>query len=113
MYGKLQGLNKQETMDKYGKEQVHIWRRSYDVAPPEGESLAMTAQRAIPYFEHHIVPHLKAGKNILVSAHGNSLRAIIMKLDNLSKEEVLKLELATGEPIFYTYRKGIWKRSAS
>ena len=99
MYGRLQGLNKQETIDKYGADQVKIWRRSYDVAPPEGESLAMTAARAVPYFKEKVLPFLKAGKNVLISAHGNSLRAIVMHLMNLTKEEVLELELATGEPL--------------
>lgn len=106
MYGELQGLNKQETKEKFGEEQVQIWRRSYDVAPPKGESLADTAARAIPYFEEHIVPRLAEGKNVFVSAHGNSLRSIIMKLDNLSKEQVVKLELATGVPVIYEYSSG-------
>lgn len=100
-YGDLQGLNKAETAEKFGKEQVHIWRRSYDVAPPGGESLKDTAARTLPYFQAHIVPELKAGKNVLVAAHGNSLRSIVMHLDGLSKEEVLELNLATGVPIVY------------
>ncbi len=104
MYGELQGLNKAETIEKFGKEQVQLWRRSYDVAPPGGESLEMTAARSIPYFKDQIVPVLKKGLNVFVSAHGNSLRSIIMYLDNLSKEEVVKLELATGEPIIYDYQ---------
>lgn len=104
MYGKLQGLNKAETMAKFGKEQVQTWRRSYDVAPPGGESLEMTAARSIPYFKNEIIPVLKQGLNVFISAHGNSLRSIIMYLDNLSKDEVVKLELATGEPIIYDYR---------
>lgn len=112
MYGDLQGLNKRETMDKYGEEQVHIWRRSYDVPPPNGECLADTASRAIPYFEENVLPQLKAGKNVFIAAHGNSLRAIIMSLDNLSKEEVLKLELATGIPVIYEYKNGNLKRAA-
>lgn len=112
MYGRLQGLNKQETMDKFGTEQVKIWRRSFDVAPPEGESLAMTAGRALPYFREKVVPHLEAGKNVFISAHGNSLRAIIMDLDKLTREEVLQLELATGEPILYDYANGLWTRNA-
>ncbi|QLH36983.1 MAG: 2,3-bisphosphoglycerate-dependent phosphoglycerate mutase [Parachlamydiaceae bacterium] len=103
MYGELQGLNKAETMEKFGKEQVQIWRRSYDVAPPGGESLEMTAARSIPYFKDQILPALKNGLNVFISAHGNSLRSIIMFLDNLSKEEVVRLELATGEPILYDY----------
>ena len=111
MYGRLQGLNKQETIDKYGPEQVKIWRRSYDTAPPEGESLAMTAERTLPYFKEAILPHLQEGKNVLVSAHGNSLRAIVMFLDGLSKEQVLELEIATGVPLFYEYIEGLWVRS--
>ena len=102
-YGDLQGLNKAETAEKYGKEQVHIWRRSYDVAPPGGESLKDTAARTLPYFEAHIVPHLRAGENVLVSAHGNSLRSIVMHLDKLSREQVLELNLATGVPIVYEF----------
>lgn len=102
-YGDLQGLNKAETAEKYGKEQVHLWRRSYDVAPPGGESLKDTAARTLPYFETHIVPDLRAGKNILVSAHGNSLRSIVMHLDKLTREQVLELNLATGVPIVYEF----------
>ncbi len=110
MYGELQGLNKAETMKKFGDEQVRIWRRSYDTAPPNGESLAMTAARSIPYFRDKIVPYLKEGKNVFISAHGNSLRSIIMHLDNLSKEEVLHLELGTGTPILYDYSEGKFRR---
>lgn len=110
MYGELQGLNKQETMDKYGMEQVKLWRRSYDVAPPQGESLEMTAARAIPYFQDRIVPLLKEGKNVFISAHGNSLRAIVMNIEKLSKEEVLQLELATGAPLLYEYAQGQFKK---
>jgi 2,3-bisphosphoglycerate-dependent phosphoglycerate mutase len=102
-YGDLQGLNKAQTAEKYGKEQVHLWRRSYDVAPPGGESLKDTAARTLPYFETHIVPDLRAGKNILVSAHGNSLRSIVMHLDKLTREQVLELNLATGVPIVYEF----------
>ncbi|MDE2292979.1 MAG: 2,3-diphosphoglycerate-dependent phosphoglycerate mutase [Elusimicrobia bacterium] len=100
-YGDLQGLNKAETAKKFGDEQVHIWRRSYDVRPPGGESLEDTAKRALPFFESRILPEVKAGKNVLVSAHGNSLRAIVMKLDDLSRDEVMKLNIATGAPITY------------
>ena len=100
-YGDLQGLNKAETAEKFGKEQVHIWRRSYDVAPPGGESLKDTAARTLPYFDAHIVPDLRSGETILVSAHGNSLRSIVMRLDGLSSEEVVSLELATGVPLVY------------
>ncbi len=110
MYGDLQGLNKQETREQYGDEQVHIWRRSYDVPPPNGECLADTAGRSIPYFQEKIIPHLASGQNVLVSAHGNSLRSIIMHLDNLSKEEVLNLELATGVPVIYEYANGECKK---
>ena len=109
-YGDLQGLNKDETREKYGKEQVHIWRRSFDVPPPGGECLRDTAERAIPYFEKKIVPDLESGKNVFVSAHGNSLRAIIMKLENLSKEEVLSLELATGVPMIYEFENGTFTK---
>jgi 2,3-bisphosphoglycerate-dependent phosphoglycerate mutase len=101
MYGKLQGLNKQKTIEKYGAEQVKLWRRSYDIPPPEGESLKMTAERTIPYFQENILPRLKQGENVFICAHGNSLRAIVMFLDNLSKEEVLELEIATGVPLIY------------
>ncbi len=110
-YGDLQGLNKEETARKFGAEQVHLWRRSYDVAPPGGESLKDTAGRTLPYFESHIVPDLRAGKNILVSAHGNSLRSIVMHLDRLSKEEVLNLNLATGVPIVYEFDENMRLRS--
>lgn len=106
MYGKLQGLNKEQTRKKFGDEQVHIWRRSFDVPPPEGESLEMTAKRCIPYFQKEILPHLKEGKNVLISAHGNSLRSIVMFLDNLSKEEVLTLEIPTGKALIYHYSQG-------
>jgi len=100
-YGDLQGLNKAETAQRYGAEQVHVWRRSYDVAPPGGESLKDTAARTLPYFESAIVPRLRVGENLLVSAHGNSLRSIVMHLDRLTKEQVLELNLATGVPIVY------------
>ncbi len=101
MYGDLQGLNKAETAKKFGDEQVHIWRRSYDIAPPNGESLKDTAARVIPYFEKEIVPKLKAGKNIVIAAHGNSLRALIMFLEKMTPEEILKFEIATGVPRKY------------
>ena len=100
-YGDLQGLNKAETAEKYGKEQVHLWRRSYDIPPPGGESLKDTAARTLPYFESRIAPDIRAGKNVLVSAHGNSLRSIVMQLDKLTREQVLQLNLATGVPIVY------------
>ncbi len=113
MYGELQGLNKAETIAKYGVEQVQIWRRSFDVAPPGGESLAMTAARTLPYFREKIVPQLVEGKNVFVAAHGNSLRSIIMQIDGLSKEEVVRLELATGLPICYDYDNEQFKRFKS
>jgi len=100
-YGELQGLNKDETRKKFGDEQVKLWRRSYDVAPPGGESLKDTAARTIPFFESRILSDLKAGKNVIVSAHGNSLRSIVMHLDHLTKEQVLALEIPTGVPIRY------------
>ncbi len=102
-YGDLQGLNKAETAERHGAEQVHIWRRSFDVPPPGGESLKMNAERTIPYFEERIVPDLKEGKNVLVSAHGNSLRSIVMHIESISPEEIVSLEIATGTPIFYQY----------
>ncbi len=101
MYGDLQGLDKAETAKKYGDEQVHIWRRSYDVPPPNGESLKDTEARVIPYYKEHIEPLLREGKNIIISAHGNSLRALIMYLENLTPEEILKKELGTARPIVY------------
>jgi len=109
-YGALQGLNKAETAERHGAEQVHIWRRSFDVAPPEGESLEMTAERTIPYFTEEIVPDLVSGKNALVSAHGNSLRSIVMHIDEISSEDIVSLEIPTGEPIHYTYDEGVISR---
>jgi 2,3-bisphosphoglycerate-dependent phosphoglycerate mutase len=101
MYGDLQGLNKEDTAKKYGAGQIHLWRRSYDIKPPNGESLEDTQKRTIPFFMNCIMTDIKEGKNVLVVAHGNSLRSIVMYLDNLSKEEVLSLELPTGLPIIY------------
>lgn len=100
-YGDLSGLNKDEARRKWGEEQVHTWRRSYDVPPPGGESLKDTAARVLPYFIQHILPDVLAGKRVLVAAHGNSLRALIMVLDRLSREEILKLNLDTGVPLVY------------
>ncbi|MBI1222083.1 MAG: 2,3-bisphosphoglycerate-dependent phosphoglycerate mutase [Bacteroidetes bacterium] len=102
-YGDLQGLNKSETAAQYGDEQVHIWRRSYDVAPPNGESLKDTAARVLPYYEKEIEPKLKAGENIIIAAHGNSLRALIMHIEKLSPEQILKREIGTAKPITYTF----------
>src|SRR3989338_11266707 len=100
-YGDLQGLNKAETAKKFGDEQVKIWRRSYDIAPPNGESLKDTAARTLPYFDKRIMKDVKDGKNVIVAAHGNSLRSIVMELDQLTKEQVLELNLGTGKPIVY------------
>ena len=101
MYGDLQGLNKDDTRKKFGAEQVQLWRRSFDIAPPNGESLKDTAERVLPYYYSRIEPDLKAGKNILIVAHGNSMRALIMHLENISKEDIVKLEIPTGIPIVY------------
>lgn len=105
-YGKLQGQNKAETAAIYGEEQVKLWRRSYDVAPPDGECLKDTAERTIPFFNERILPLVKEGRNILVSAHGNSLRSIVMFIENLSKKEVLQLEIPTGLPLLFDYSDG-------
>ena len=101
MYGELQGLNKTETAKKFGDEQVKIWRRSFDVPPPGGESLKDTAERVLPYYESQIRPELEARKTVLVVAHGNSLRSLVMHLENLSREAVLELNIPTGAPLFY------------
>lgn len=100
-YGDLQGLNKAQIADQYGKDKVQAWRRSFSIRPPEGESLADAATRTLPFFYSRIMQHLKGGDNTLVSAHGNSLRTIIMSLENLSEAEIATLELATGVPIIY------------
>ena len=105
-YGSLQGLNKAETAEKFGAEQVHIWRRSFDVAPPDGESLEMTAERTIPYFEEEILPDLQEGRGVLVSAHGNSLRSIVMHIEGISPEDIVALEIQTGTPMFYDFEDG-------
>ncbi len=101
-YGDLSGLNKDDARTKWGEEQVHIWRRSFDVPPPGGESLKDTAARTLPYFEAEILPALKAGKTVLVAAHGNSLRSIVMAIERLTPEQILERELGTGEPVVYT-----------
>ena len=100
-YGDLQGLNKAETAKKFGDQQVKLWRRSYDIRPPNGESLKDTAERVLPYWEKSILPHLEKGENILISAHGNSLRALVMHLDKLTREQVLELNIPTGQPLLY------------
>ena len=103
MYGDLQGMNKDECRAKFGDDQVKIWRRSYDTPPPNGESLKDTADRVLPYYFSRIEPELRKGKNILISAHGNSLRALIMHLEKLSKEEILQTEIPTGKPKEYIF----------
>lgn len=100
-YGNLEGLNKDETAKKYGAEQVQLWRRSFDTAPPGGESLKDTYERVIPYYKNFILPQLLKGKNVLLAAHGNSLRALIMYLDKLSPQDILNTEIATGQPLVY------------
>ncbi len=100
-YGDLSGLNKDDARKRWGEEQVHVWRRSFDVPPPGGESLKDTAARVLPYYEAKIWPDMKAGRNVLVAAHGNSLRALIMRLEGLSGDAIVKRELATGAPIIY------------
>ena len=109
-YGDLAGLNKDEAREKWGEEQVHIWRRSFDIPPPGGESLKNTAERVLPYFELEIMPKVKEGLNILVAAHGNSLRSLVMELEKISSEEIVKLEIATGDPLTYEYSNGEFVR---
>ena len=105
-YGDLQGLNKAETAEIHGTEQVHIWRRSFDVPPPSGESLEMTADRTIPYFVEEIIPDLESGMNVLVAAHGNSLRSIVMHNEGISPEDITSLEIPTGIPLHYEFDNG-------
>ena len=100
-YGDLSGLNKDDAREKWGEEQVHIWRRSFDTPPPGGESLKDTAERVLPYFYNTIMPRIRAGENVLVAAHGNSLRALVMVLDGLGETEITKVNIATGEPYIY------------
>ena len=109
-YGDLAGLNKDEARERWGEEQVHIWRRSFDIPPPGGESLKNTAERVLPYFEREIMPKVEKGLNILVAAHGNSLRSLVMHLENISSEEIVKLEIATGDPLTYEYWNGDFVR---
>ena len=109
-YGDLAGLNKDEAREKWGEEQVHVWRRSFDVPRPGGESLKNTAERVLPYFEIKIMPKVKEGLNILIAAHGNSLRALVMELEKISSEEIVKLEIATGDPLIYEYTNGDFVR---
>ena len=112
MYGELQGKNKQEVAKQFGEEQVKLWRRSYRIAPPQGESLFDTGQRTLPYFQERIFPLIQQGKNIFISAHGNSLRSLIMDLEKLTEEEVLSLELPTGKPIVYEWTEQQFTKSA-
>jgi 2,3-bisphosphoglycerate-dependent phosphoglycerate mutase len=102
-YGDLQGLNKSETAEKYGVDQVMKWRRGYDISPPKGESLKDTVNRVVPYFEKVIMPELKENKNIVISSHGNTMRAILMYLENISQEEIVKMEFKTGEMILFEF----------
>jgi 2,3-bisphosphoglycerate-dependent phosphoglycerate mutase len=103
-YGDLVGLNKDEARQRWGEEQVHLWQRSYDVAPPGGESLKDTAARVLPFFAKRVVPELQAGKNVILVAHGNSLRSLVMHLDRLSPEQVKELTISTGKPLIYRLR---------
>ena len=100
-YGDLAGLNKNDARKRWGDEQVHIWRRSYDIPPPGGESLKDTGERVLPFFMKEILPHVCEGKNVLIAAHGNSLRSLIKFLDNISDEDIVKFEIPTGAPIHY------------
>ena len=100
-YGELTGLNKDDARKKWGEEQVHIWRRSYDVPPPGGESLKDTLARSLPYYMYHIQPLVLSGKRVLVAAHGNSIRSLIMAIEGLTPEQILKRELDTGIPVVY------------
>lgn len=109
-YGDLTGMNKDQARAEFGEEQVHIWRRSYDVPPPGGESLKNTYDRVVPYFKEKILAQLESGKNILIAAHGNSLRSLVKYIENISEENILKFEIATGEPLFYEYISGKLKR---
>ncbi len=110
MYGDLQGKNKQETKEQFGEEQVHIWRRSFDVAPPHGESLKMTSERTLPYFLEEILGKLSEGQTVLVVAHGNSIRAIIKFMENLSAEQIVAKEIATGIPLCYSWNHATFNK---
>ena len=100
-YGDLAGLNKDDAREKWGEDQVHIWRRSFDVPPPGGESLKNTAERVLPYFRSEILPKIEEGSNVLIAAHGNSLRALVMELEEISPDKIVGLEIATGDPLIY------------
>ena len=110
-YGSLTGMDKDEARQKFGSEQVQIWRRSFDTCPPDGESLKDTYNRVVPYFQKNILPHLTDGKNVLVSAHGNSLRALVKLIENISENDIVKLEIATGQPIIYKYQDGKYTKA--
>lgn len=111
-YGSLTGMNKDEARNKWGDEQVKLWRRSYDIAPENGESLKDTCNRTIPYFKKNILPKLHAGKNVIITAHGNSLRSIIMRVEELNEDEIVNVEITTGIPIVYEYEnKKITKKT--
>ena len=105
-YGDLAGLNKDDAREKWGEEQVHIWRRSFDIPPPGGESLKDTAERVLPYFHYEILPKVEEGLDVLVAAHGNSLRALVMELEGINSDEIVKLEIATGDPLTYELSEG-------
>lgn len=109
-YGELQGQNKDAMRAKYGDEQIKIWRRSFDTAPPKGESLKMTVERTVPYFQKEIAPLVEKGQNILVSAHGNSLRSVVMHLEKMSEQEILEFEIPTGVPLIYQFHEGCFNR---
>ncbi|KAM7276633.1 hypothetical protein ACFE04_018499 [Oxalis oulophora] len=113
MYGDLQGLNKQEIANIYGREKVREWRRSYDIAPPNGESLEMCSKRAVTYFREHIEPQLQSGNNVMISAHANSLRTIIMYLEQLTSQEISNVNLSTGIPLLYIFKNGKFTRRGS
>ena len=104
-YGSLAGLNKDDARKKWGEEQVHIWRRSFDIPPPDGESLKNTAERVLPYFNKEILPKVINGSNVLIAAHGNSLRSLIMQLDNISEVDIVNLEIPTGAPIKFVFNE--------
>ena len=104
-YGSLAGLNKDDARKKWGDDQIHIWRRSFDIPPPDGESLKDTAERVLPYFKSEIMPKVIEGSSILIAAHGNSLRSLIMELDSISSEEIVNLEIPTGAPIQYIFNE--------
>ena len=110
-YGDLAGLNKDDAREKWGEEQVHVWRRSFDVPPPGGESLKDTAERVLPYFHSEIFPKVEDGLDVLIAAHGNSLRALVMELEEINSDEIVKLEIATGDPLTYEYSMGNIKRT--